>query len=111
MSTAYAQTTQTASTATPPPASPMAGILSFAPFIAIMVLFYFLIIYPQSKERKKKEALLNSIQRGDRVLTRGGIYGTVADIREQVLILKINENSKIEVDRAYVETVQKESKA
>ena len=50
-----------------------------------MILFYFLMIYPQNKERKKKEEALNAIQRGDRILTRGGVYGTVADIKEQVL--------------------------
>lgn len=112
MDSAYAQsTTSTTAPAKPVPGagSPASGIVSFAPFIAIMVLFYFLMIYPQSKEKKKREAMLGEIQRGDRVLTRGGIYGTVADIKEQVLILKISENSKVEVDRSYVETVQKQS--
>lgn len=112
MNMAYAQTT-TSTTAparsVPGAGSPAAGLLSFAPFIAIMVLFYFIMVYPQSKERKKKEEMLGGIQRGDRVLTRGGIYGIVADIKEQVLILKISENSKVEVDRGYVETVQKQS--
>ena len=112
MDSAYAQTTTSAATApakpAPGPMSPTAGIISFAPFIAIMVLFYFLMIYPQSKERKKREEMLSAVQRGDRVLTRGGIYGTVADIKEQILILKISDNSKVEVDRSYVETVHKQ---
>jgi preprotein translocase subunit YajC len=108
MDSAYAQTTTTVKP-TPGAVSPAAGFISFAPFIAIMVLFYFLMIYPQTKERKKKEEILNNIQRGDKVLTRGGIYGTVADIKEQVLILKISENNKVEVDRSYIETVQKQS--
>ncbi len=112
MDSAYAQTTTSATTAPAKPApgatSPASGIISFAPFIAIMVLFYFLMIYPQSKERKKREEMLTAIQRGDRVLTRGGIYGTVADIKEQILILKISDNSKVEVDRSYVEVVQKQ---
>src|SRR5437867_2396218 len=89
--------------------SPFGGIVSFAPIILIFVMFYFLIMYPQGKEKKKREEMLKNIQRGDRVLTRGGIYGTVVDIRDQVLILKINENSKIEVERSYVETVQKQA--
>lgn len=111
MDSVYAQTTSQTAPAKPVPGagSPAAGIISFAPFIAIMILFYFLMIYPQSKEKKKKEEMLGGIQRGDRVLTRGGIYGTVADIKEQILILKISENSKVEVDRAFVETVQKQS--
>lgn len=104
---AFAQTTAT--TAAPTAAvSPYASIISFAPFIIIMILFYFLMIYPQGKERKKREEQLNAIQRGDRVLTRGGIYGTVADIKEQILILKIAENVKIEVERSFVESVVKQ---
>jgi preprotein translocase subunit YajC len=66
-------------------------------------------IVPQSKEKKKREELLNSMQRGDRVLTRGGIYGTVADIKEQLIVLKVAENTKIEIERSYIETVQKPS--
>ena len=104
MNTVFAQT---AVKAVQQPASPMAAIMSFAPFLAIMALFYFLMIYPQGKERKKREEMLKAIQRGDKVLTRGGLYGIVADIKEQVLVLKINESNKVEIDRSYVETVQK----
>jgi len=107
MDQAFAQATQAVPQASTAPHSPLAAFISFAPFIAIMVLFYFLMIYPQNKERKKREEMLRSIQRGDRVLTRGGIYGTVADIKEEILILKINENNKVEVDRSFVETVLK----
>jgi preprotein translocase subunit YajC len=105
---AFAQTAATATAAAAPaPSSPLGMIISFAPFIIIMVLFYFLMIHPQNKERKKREEALNAIQRGDRVLTRGGIYGTVADIKEQVLTVKICENVKVEIERSFVETVIK----
>ncbi len=103
MDTAFAQTAATTAAG----ATPMAGIISFLPMILIVALFYFIMIVPQSKERKKKEELLNSIQRGDKVLTRGGVYGIVADIKEQVIILKIAENTKIEIERSYIETVIK----
>jgi len=90
------------------PAS-MGNMVFFAQIVLIGGLFYFLLIRPQTQERKKKEELLNNIQRGDKVLTRGGIYGIVADIKENILILKISENNKVEVDRSYIETVQKQS--
>ena len=105
MDTAFAQTAATTATGT----SPMAGIISFLPMILIVGLFYFIMIVPQSKEKKKREELLNSIQRGDRVLTRGGFYGTVADIKEQMIILKVAENTKIEIERSYIESVHKSS--
>jgi preprotein translocase subunit YajC len=105
MDTAFAQTVAGTASGT----SPMAGIISFLPMILIVGLFYFIMIVPQSKEKKKREELLNSMQRGDRVLTRGGIYGTVADIKEQLIVLKVAENTKIEIERSYIETVQKPS--
>ncbi len=106
MDSAWAQTV--AGAASGGSASPLAGIISFAPIVLIFVMFYFLIMYPQGKEKKKREAMLSALQRGDRVLTRGGIYGTVADIKEQILVLKINESVKIEIERSYVESVQKQ---
>jgi preprotein translocase subunit YajC len=102
---AIAQTTVPAG---PLPSSTANTLIGFAPLLLIMVLFYFLMIRPQGQERKKREEMLANIQRGDRVLTRGGIYGTVADIKEQILVLKINENNKIEIDRSYVDSVQKQ---
>lgn len=107
MDSAFAQTV--AGAASTPASSSMGSTIFFVQIIAIMALFYFLMIYPQGKERKKKEALLNGIQRGDRVLTRGGLYGTVADIKEQILILKIGENTKVEIERSYIEEVRKNS--
>lgn len=109
MESAYAQTTTQTAPAKPAPgvALPTAGLGSFLPLVLIVALFYFLMIAPQGKERKKRDEMLTGIQRGDRVLTRGGIYGTVTDIKDKILVLKINENNKVEVDRDYIESVQK----
>jgi len=97
-----------ASTAAPAAASsPLAMIVSFAPFIIIMILFYFLMIYPQNKERKKKEEEIRNIKRGDRVLTRGGHYGIVHDIKDHVLTLKVSENTKVEVHKDYIDSIEK----
>ncbi len=106
MDSAFAQTTAAAAAA---PDSPLGGLLSLAPMLLILVAFYVIFMLPQNKERKKKEEMLKNIQRGDRVLTRGGLYATVADIKENVLVLKINENSKVEVDRAYIDSIEKAS--
>jgi preprotein translocase subunit YajC len=93
------------------PAGPQSAFMSLfvTTILPILALYYFFFVYLPSKDKKKRDTELNAIQRGDRVLTRGGIYGTVADIKEQLLILKISENTKIEVDRSYVENVQKPS--
>jgi preprotein translocase subunit YajC len=107
MNMAFAQAASQAVTGTGASSSGTSMTTFFIQIIAIMALFYFLMIHPQKKEKKKREDLLNSIQRGDKVLTRGGLYGTVADIKENILVIKISENTKIEIERSYVENVQK----
>ncbi len=109
MNQVFAQTA--ANTAAAAPVGPQSALTSLfmTTILPIMALYYFFFVYLPAKDKKKRDTALNEIQRGDRVLTRGGIYGTVADIKEQVLVLKISENTKIEVDRSYVESVQKPS--
>ena len=105
---AYAQAAPAAGQAAGSPAASIgAGLGSFFPFIIIMVLFYFLLIAPQNKERKKKEAMLAALKPGDRVLTVGGVYGTVAHVQKEtdLLTLKIADNVKVEVSRAYIASV------
>lgn len=65
-------------------------------------IFYFLIIRPQQKERKKREAMLTALKRGDRVVTTGGLHGTVVGLNEQTVILKIADQVKVEVDRGAI---------
>ena len=81
---------------------------AFFPFILIMVLFYFLMVVPQNKEKKKREAMLGALKPGDRILTQGGVWGTVANVNTEkdLVVLKIAENVKVEVARSYVAMVQ-----
>ena len=78
--------------------------MAFLPFIAIFVIIYFLMIRPQSKKQKETKAMLASLQKGDKVVTIGGILGTIAGVRESdgVLILKVADNVKLEVSKTAV---------
>ena len=78
--------------------------MAFLPFIAIFVIIYFLMIRPQAKKQKETKAMLSSLQKGDKVVTIGGIFGTIAGIRESdgVLILKVADNVKLEVSKTAV---------
>lgn len=78
-------------TATPSPWTSMLPMI--LAFIAIM---YFLMIRPQQKREKERREMLNSLQKGDRVITTGGIYGTVVDISEEKVTLRVDE--KVEID-------------
>jgi len=71
-------------------------------FALIFGVFYFLVIMPAKKQQKKKEAMIAALKKGDKVVTSGGIYGTIAAVEEQTLLLKISENTKIRIAKSAV---------
>jgi preprotein translocase subunit YajC len=81
---------------------PMSFLMNFAPIILIFVVFYFLLIMPQQKKAKEHKAMLEAIDKGDEVITTGGIHGKVVGVAENVLTLEIAEKVKIKVSREYI---------
>lgn len=81
---------------------------SLLPIILLIVIFYFLLIRPQQKQQKKRQELLSSLQKGDRVVTIGGIYGVIKDIKEDVLTLRIADNVNIKFARGGIDRVLEE---
>jgi preprotein translocase subunit YajC len=79
--------------------------------VCMSVIFYFLIIRPQSKRQKEQETLIKSLKTGDKVITGGGIHGLISNVKETTVIVKIADNVKIEVDKAAITSVAKESAA
>lgn len=71
-------------------------------FALIFGVFYFLVIMPAKKQQKKKDAMIGALKKGDKVVTSGGIYGTVAAVEDQSLLLKIAENTKIRVAKSAI---------
>jgi len=82
--------------------------ISFIPFIFIFILFYFLLIMPQQKRAKKKKEMIDHLKKGDRVLTSGGIIGTVVALSNKVITLQVSEGTRIKFNRAYVEEMVEE---
>ena len=80
-------------------ASPMTMVI---PFLLIFAVFYFIVIMPARKQQKKKEAMIAALKKGDKVITSGGIHGSVVATEDQTLLLKIAENVKIRVARSAV---------
>lgn len=76
--------------------------VTFIPLILVFVIFYFLIILPQRKRQRAIDAMLNNLKSGDRVVTSGGIYGTIVSVRDdkRTVQLKISENPVIRVEVA-----------
>ncbi|OGL39583.1 MAG: preprotein translocase subunit YajC [Candidatus Schekmanbacteria bacterium GWA2_38_11] len=77
--------------------------------LVIFGLFYLLMLRPQQKEQKKHKEMLSNIARGDKVLTKGGIYGIVVQTKDDILVVKIADNVKVEVARSAIATVIKET--
>ncbi len=86
------------------PQGPMAMLQSFLPLILIFVIFYFLLIRPQSKKAKEHKQMLENLKKGDKVMTNGGIYGIIEDIDTETATLKvgIKDDVKIKVNRGYI---------
>ncbi len=87
---------------------------AFVPIILITGIFYFLLIRPQQKKQKKLEAMIKTIEKGDNVVTSGGLHGKVTGVTDDVLTLDIGgvkgERVKVKVARARIEHVDSASK-
>jgi preprotein translocase subunit YajC len=89
--------------------NPLAPLFLFVPFLLI---FYFLIWRPQAKRQKEHKAMLESLKKGDRVVTNGGLYATVLNVKEEegVVVATIAENVKVEIARHAISNVAQKKK-
>jgi preprotein translocase subunit YajC len=82
------------------------GLLGIAPLIFIFAIFYFLLILPQQKKQKKWQAMLGELKNGDRIVTSGGLRGTIISLKDDSLTLRVPpDNLKLEISRASVVSV------
>jgi len=81
---------------------PGGDIMTFLPMIAIFVVFYFLLIRPQQKRAKETKAMLAALQKGDEVVTAGGLVGRIAKLTDQYAAVEIAPNVEINVQRGAI---------
>jgi len=82
------------------------SLLGLAPLLFIFAIFYFLLIMPQQKKQKKWQAMLSELKNGDRIVTSGGLRGTIISLKDDALILRVPpDNLKLEISRASVVSV------
>jgi preprotein translocase subunit YajC len=84
--------------------------VNFLPFVILLVMFYFLLIRPQQKKMKAHQALVSAVKSGDKVVAAGGVHGTVTNVKDATIILKVSEQVKIEVEKASISLVNPEQK-
>jgi preprotein translocase subunit YajC len=80
-------------------------LMTFLPFVAIIAIFYFLIIRPQNKKQKETQKMLSQLKKGDKIVTIGGIHGTIQAVKEQTVIVKVDEDTKLEFSRSAISNV------
>jgi preprotein translocase subunit YajC len=86
------------------------GLIAFLPLAIIMVIFYVLLILPAQRRQKKTQAMLGELKTGDKVVTTGGLYGTIAALDGDTVQLRIADQVKVKVARSAVAGVQPEGK-
>jgi preprotein translocase subunit YajC len=74
-------------------------------FALIILIFYFMILRPQQKRQKERDKLLNSIEKGDKIITAGGIHGTVIGLEDKTVLVQIADNVKVKIEKTAVGNV------
>lgn len=92
-------------------ASKAQGLGMFLPLILIFVIFYLLIVRPQQKQAKKRQEMIKNLQKGDEVITVGGILGRVVGVADNILTVEIADNCKVKMDRSGIQSLKGEQQA
>jgi preprotein translocase subunit YajC len=74
-------------------------------FGAIFLIFYFMIIRPQQKRAKERDKMLSAMQKGDKVITSGGLHGTIAGLEDKTVLLQVGDNVKMKFERSAIASV------
>lgn len=82
-------------------------IMSLVPLILIFVIFYFMLIRPQKNKEKEQQKMLKSLNKNDEIVTLSGIHGTIVNVKDKTITLRIDDNVKIELERNCVAYVKK----
>ncbi|MCK4903778.1 MAG: preprotein translocase subunit YajC [Candidatus Marinimicrobia bacterium] len=79
-------------------------MLSILPFVLIMLILYFLMIRPQAKRQKEKRTMLEALKKGDRIVTIGGVHGTVVGLKNQgkIVVIKVDKNTNLTVVKSSI---------
>lgn len=100
----------------PTPAAPVPGgaaslFAGMMPAVLLIAGFYFLFIAPQRKKQKEHEKMLAALQSGDEIITTGGIFGTITNVKDNCFVVRIADNTKIELGKGFIQTVVKQQTA
>ena len=84
-------------------------LLNLMPVILIFVIFYFLLLRPQKKAQAEHKKMINSLKKNDEVITSGGIHGTIMNVKDHTVILKVDDNVKVEIQKNAIATMKRKA--
>jgi preprotein translocase subunit YajC len=88
----------------------LGGLATFLPLVIIMVIFYVLLIMPAQRRQKKTQAMLAALKNGDKVITNGGVFGTIVGLEDDAIQLRIADQVRVKVLRSAIAGLQPETK-
>jgi preprotein translocase subunit YajC len=80
-------------------------LTSLIPLLLVFVVLYFFLIRPQNKKQKARNLMLNALRKGDKVVTIGGIHGSIVEITDDIIVLKVNDATKLTFDRSAINAI------
>ena len=83
-----------------------APLVQLLPFVLMFLVLYLLILRPQIRKQKAQQRMIDELEKGDHIVTTGGIHGVILNIKDDVLVVKIAENVKVDLSRAAVQRVK-----
>ncbi len=84
-------------------------LMNFLPVVLIFIVFYFLLIRPQKKAADEHKKMIADLKKNDEIITSGGIHGTIANVKDHTITLKVDDNVKIEIQKSSVMSVKRKS--
>ena len=84
-------------------------LINLLPIVMIFIIFYFLLIKPQKKQQDEHRKMVAVLKKNDEVITSGGIHGTIVNVKDHTVILKVDDNVKVEIQKGSITTMKRKA--
>ena len=84
-----------------------AGLANLLPLALIFFIFYFILIRPQQKQQKEFKQMVAALKKNDQIVTMGGVHGTIVNVKEKTFVVRVDENTRLEIDKTAVARLEK----
>ena len=81
-------------------------LMQFVPLLLVFAIFYFLVMKPEKDKQKQRKEMLKNVQKNDNIITSGGLHGTIVNVKDTTVVVRVDDNVKIEVDREAIATIK-----